>query len=280
MISVNGKTTLFAVLGDPIEHSASPLMHNTGFKALNLNHIYVPFHVKSNQLETAVKGLKALNVGGFNVTVPHKENILPLLDEVDPYAQAIGAVNTVVNLNGTLKGYNTDGEGLLLSLHHEIKQNPSQKNIVILGAGGSAKAIAHALAKHSVKTLTVVNRTLEKASELVKQLPCPSKMALTYTSSELHSTLKNAHWVIHTTSVGLWPKSDACVLNNFEWISPQHFCYDTVYKPQESLFLKQCAAKGAQTLNGLGMLAGQGVLAFELFTQQKINYSLFKDVLC
>ena len=158
-MNISGKTKICGLIGDPVEHTMSPVMHNAAFEKLGLDYAYLPFRVKPEELPQAVSGLKALNATGFNVTIPHKVAVIPLLDELDPLAEKIGAVNTVVNDNGVLKGYNTDASGFLQALL-ERRVEPAGKNIVLLGAGGAARAIAYILAERNVH-LTILNRREE-----------------------------------------------------------------------------------------------------------------------
>ena len=167
---ITGKTKVCALLGDPVEHTMSPAMHNAAFRELGLDYVYIPFRVRTEHLARAVDGLRALNTGGFNVTIPHKVVIMPMLDSLDPLAEKIGAVNTVVNNDGELKGYNTDAAGFLQSLL-ERDGEPVGKSVVVLGAGGAARAITYILAEKGAN-LTILNRQLELewAVELARRI--------------------------------------------------------------------------------------------------------------
>ncbi|MFP5113681.1 shikimate dehydrogenase [Bacillaceae bacterium C204] len=260
---------LFAVLGDPIGHSMSPVMHNDLFSFYNIDGVYLPFQVKDEDLYDAVKGLKALGVGGFNVTVPHKSKILPFLDGIDELAANIGAVNTVVNENGQLMGYNTDGPGFLKGLNPILPKIAGQK-VLIIGAGGAARAIYFTLAKENPDTLDIANRTVEKARELIKDCPY-SVSSRAYSFEEASESLGEYDLVVQTTVIGMSPKIDEqpFVLNNLR--KQAVFC-DIIYNPLETKFLKEAEQKGAIIQNGLDMFVYQGALAFEKWT------GIFPDV--
>ncbi|MBV7505897.1 shikimate dehydrogenase [Bacillus sp. sid0103] len=254
---------LFAVLGDPIGHSMSPIMLNDLFSFYNMDAVYLPFHVKDEYLHDAVKGLKAVGVGGFNVTVPHKSKIIPFLDGIDDLAAKIGAVNTVVNENGQLIGYNTDGPGFLKGLNAILPQIEGQK-VLIIGAGGAARAIYFTLAKEKPLKLDIANRTIENASGLIKE--CPYSVSSRACSFEKASaTIGEYDLVIQTTLIGMSPKinEQPISLNNIR--NHSVFC-DIIYNPLETQFLKEAQQKGAIIQNGLDMFVYQGALAFEKWT--------------
>jgi shikimate dehydrogenase len=260
---------LFAVLGDPIGHSMSPVMHNDLFSFYNMDAVYLSFQVKDEDLHDAVKGLKALGVGGFNVTVPHKSKIIPFLDGIDELAANIGAVNTVVNENGQLIGYNTDGPGFLKGLNPILPKIAGQK-VLIIGAGGAARAIYFTLAKENPDTLDIANRTVEKARELIKDCPY-SVSSRAYSFEEASGSLGEYDLVVQTTVIGMSPKIDEqpFVLNNLR--KQAVFC-DIIYNPLKTKFLKEAEQKGAIIQNGLDMFVYQGALAFEKWT------GIFPDV--
>ena len=280
MKSVSGATKVIAVIGDPISHSASPKMHNKMIQHTKLDSIYVPFHVKPENLKVAIKSISALNILGFNVTVPHKEKVLDYLDELDPLAQKIGAVNTIINKNNKLIGYNTDGEGFLLALNEELNFNFSDKNIVVIGAGGSAKSIIFSLSQQNIKTLTILNRTLSKAKDITEKLDNDTVTQCFELSSTLtencQKVLNQADLVINTTSIGMYPNVNMSPLPHYDWAHQNQYFYDIIYNPKETRFLIEAKKKHATILNGLSMLAGQGKLAFELFTGTTADYFLMK----
>jgi len=260
---------LFGVLGDPIGHSMSPIMHNELFSLYNIDAQYLPFQVKMEVLGDAVKGLKAIGAGGFNVTVPHKSRIIPFLDEVDELALNIGAVNTVVNQNGRLIGYNTDGPGFLQGLKAYLPSLAGKK-VLIIGAGGAAKAIYFTLAKEQPSTLDVTNRTLERAMELIEE--CPYKAVSKPLSLEDGAKeLGQYDVVIQTTLIGMSPEIEAQPLP-LDKLNSQALVCDIIYNPLETRFLQEARLRGARIQNGIDMFVYQGALAFEKWT------GIFPDV--
>lgn len=247
----------FAVIGHPIAHSLSPLMHRAGYQSLGLNAEYQKFEVMPEDLGDAIKGLKGLGFSGWNVTVPYKEKILPFLDELTVEAQRAGAVNTVKVSEGRLIGHNTDGTGFVRSIREWIDLEPGRK-IVILGAGGAAKGIAMALAPLGVQ-LHVLNRTSERAVDLVESIRGFGGKA------ELEEWgrgdwLSYADCVIQTTTIGL--KNEAYPFS-LQGISPKALVVDIIFNPWETPFLLSAKEQGCKTLNGAGMLLYQGVAAWE-----------------
>jgi len=260
---------LFAVLGNPIGHSMSPVMLNDLFSYYNIDAVYLPFQVEDADLHDAVKGLKALGVGGFNVTVPHKSNIIPFLDGIDELAANIGAVNTVVNENGQLIGYNTDGPGFLKGLNAFLPKIADQK-ILIIGAGGAARAIYFTLAKESPNVLNIANRTIERAEELIKDCPYSvSSSAISF--NEASQSMGEYDLVIQTTLIGMSPKIGVKPVELIN-IRKQTFFCDIIYNPLETQFLQEARLHGANIQNGLDMFVYQGALAYEKWT------GIFPDV--
>jgi shikimate dehydrogenase len=260
---------LFAVLGNPIGHSMSPVMLNDLFSYYNIDAVYLPFQVEDADLHDAVKGLKTLGVGGFNVTVPHKSNIIPFLDGIDELAANIGAVNTVVNENGQLIGYNTDGPGFLKGLNAFLPKIADQK-ILIIGAGGAARAIYFTLAKESPNVLNIANRTIERAEELIKDCPYSvSSSAISF--NEASQSIGEYDLVIQTTLIGMSPKIGVKPVELIN-IRKQTFFCDIIYNPLQTQFLQEARLHGANIQNGLDMFVYQGALAFEKWT------GIFPDV--
>lgn len=255
---------LYGVIGDPIGHSMSPDMHNDAFQSLSMDAHYHAFQIEKKDLEAAVLGMKAIGISGFNVTVPHKTAIMPLLDEVDPLAQAIGAVNTVVLDNGRFIGYNTDGEGFLAGLEVEYDGNVIDKRILLLGAGGSARAIYYTLSQKGAMHIDIGNRTLEKAEELKKRCPYPVKTSL-LTLDEAAEKLADYDIIIQTTSIGMSPNVEAMPIS-LDNLHPDAFVADIIYNPIETAFMKEAKVRGAKSQNGAKMLSFQGALAFEKWT--------------
>jgi shikimate dehydrogenase len=260
---------LFAVLGNPIGHSMSPLMHNDLFSYYQIDAHYLPFQVRAEDLEDAVKGLRAIGVGGFNVTVPHKSSIIPFLDEVDPLAKSIGAVNTVVNQGGKLIGYNTDGPGFLKGLtacYPSIKG----KKVLVIGAGGAARAIYFTLAKEKPLTLDIANRTPNNALSLIKECPY-SVVSHAYSLEEAGKQLVEYDLIVQTTSIGMSPNTSELPISVNE-IKKESMVCDIIYNPLETKFLQMAKQHGAQIQNGIEMFVYQGALAFEIWT------GIFPDV--
>ncbi len=275
---VSGKTTLCGIIGDPIEHTMSPPMHNAAFEQMGLDFWYVPFRVKREQLEQAVAGMRALNIRGLNVTIPHKVAIIPLLDELDPLAGRIGAINTVVNDNGVLRGYNTDATGFLQALL-EKGVEPRGKRVVLLGAGGAARAVSFVLAERGAH-LVILNRRLELdwaeglASRLTETFGKEVK-APELAEENLAQALEEADILVNATSVGMSPNVDETPVTS-NLLKPSLIVFDAVYNPVKTRLLREAGQTGAQTISGLEMLVWQGASAFELWTGVKAPVELMR----
>ncbi len=270
----NGHTHVVGVIGHPITHTVSPSMHHAAYDFLGLNYAFVPFDVAPNRLAEAVAGIRALSLVGVNVTVPYKESVIPYLDDLDPVARQIGAVNVICNVDGRLIGYNTDGDGFVASAKLCCDVDFSGKKVVIIGAGGAAKGIAFAMLAAGISELTILNRTRDRAEALVAQLTSGHVRAISLSEdlSGAYEALRRAHIVVQTTPVGM--RSDESPLVDFSWVIPGQVCVDIIYRPKETLFLKEAEEAGARILNGEGMLAGQGQLAFRLFTGQDVPFEI------
>jgi len=257
---------IYGVIGDPIEHSLSPQMHNAAFKKLGLNCIYLPFRVTQRDLKSAALGMRALNIRGFNVTTPHKTAIVKFLDELDKTAQEVGAVNTILNDEGRLIGYNTDGLGAVRALE-EQNEDPSDKRIVLIGAGGAATAIAFTLARRA-RSIFILNRTQHKAVKLAKDIKrklMKKVSAGSLTRDLLLETLRDADILINATSIGMYPKSKQTVATR-KILHSGMVVFDIVYDPVKTLLLSEAEAAGAKTIPGVGMLVHQGAEAFKIWT--------------
>jgi len=254
---------LYAVIGDPIGHSMSPAMHNDLFQHYHLDAHYHALQVKSEQLEDAVKGLKAIGVSGFNVTIPHKVNIMPLLDRIDSLALSIGAVNTVVNEDGQLVGYNTDGSGYLTGIKDEIS-SLEDKKVLIIGAGGAARAIYFSMADAGIKQIDLTNRTVNRALSLIHDCPY-AVQSEALELNEAEKQLLKYDIVIQTTSIGMSPERDYIPLSLHN-LKTNTFVSDIIYNPLETLFLQNAKEKGAFIQNGISMFVHQGALAFQKWT--------------
>ncbi len=271
MTAISGKTRVLGILGDPVSHSLSPLMQNHALALLGIDAVYVPFHVRPEQLGTAVAGLRALNLLGVNVTVPHKEAVCSHLDELDPAARLIGAVNTIVHRDGRLVGYNTDAPGFLRSLQEDLGLAPQGRSILLLGAGGACRAALVALAQAGAARIVVANRNSERAAQLVAQLG-QNFGGTTFAHCSLdvlalRQALAGVDLVVNTSAVGLKGES----FPGFPWaaVPANAALYDMVYGPGLTPWLSEGQARNLQVAGGLGMLAGQGEEAFFLWTGQR-----------
>ncbi|MCW4034113.1 MAG: shikimate dehydrogenase [Candidatus Bathyarchaeota archaeon] len=265
-MEVSGKTRVCAIIGDPVEHSLSPVMHNAAFGFLGLNLVYVAFTVTAKELQTAVLGAKSLGIRGLNVTMPHKNAIINHLDKLDKTAEAIGAVNTVLIEDGKLTGYNTDGVGAITALHENGVKTEETK-IVLLGAGGSAQAIAYHAAQEADE-LVILNRTTKNAQLLVDELrkSFDSKIKAGALSVDvLKKELKDADILVNATSVGMHPNVDQSPVPK-DLLHPDLCVMDIIYNPLETKLAKDAKSVGAKVVSGLDMLVYQGAVSFEIWT--------------
>lgn len=276
---ITGKTSLVGVIGWPMEHSLSPVMHNAAFAELGIDWAYLPLPVQPNHVEQALKGLAALNFVGNNVTVPHKQAVIRYIDELGDAAQITGAVNTVHIRDGKFFGYNTDPYGFLNSLK-EVGCRPQGMRVAVLGAGGAARAVVYALARAEVDTVIVFNRTAERAAFLVDDLadifPDSSLSFEALTKEALAAFGNKVDLVVNTTSVGMYPQVDTCPWPEEVPIPTNALFYDLVYNPLETVFLARARAAGATAIDGLGMLVHQGALAFEKWTAQQAPVKIMR----
>ncbi|MDD1503586.1 MULTISPECIES: shikimate dehydrogenase [unclassified Lysinibacillus] len=249
----------FAVMGDPIEHSKSPAMHNAWFGEMSIDATYIPVHVSSENLESAVAGLKALGASGWNITIPHKTAIIPYLDELDELAKKMGAVNTVVRTKeGTLKGYNTDGVGFVRSLEEAVGKSHKDKPVLLIGAGGAARGIAFAMQQQGYTNLTIANRTVANAQAIVDEMGVGHAISL----AEAEELLADFSILVQMTSAGL-ATGNFSMPFSLERLAKGAIVADIVYNPLMTPFLKAAAEKGATVVTGLGMFVHQGAIAFE-----------------
>jgi len=275
---VSGKTRLCGLIGDPVEHTMSPAMHNAAFREMGIDCLYLAFRVRPEDLGKAVAGMRALNIRGLNVTIPHKVDVIQFLDELDPIAEKIGAVNTIVNDNGILKGYNTDTSGFLQALL-ERGIEPQEKKVVILGAGGASRAVTFMLADRGAH-LVILNRLLELdwAEKLARQLSqtfAQEVTALELNRENLAGALGEAAILVNATSVGMSPNVEEIPVDA-DLLRPDLTVYDVIYNPIKTRLLREAETVGAQTVGGLDMLVWQGALAFEKWTGLKAPIALMK----
>ncbi|MDN7240411.1 shikimate dehydrogenase [Planococcus sp. N028] len=250
----------YAVIGDPIAHSLSPYMHETWFAENGVDASYIPIHVKPADLEKALSALKTLGVSGFNITLPHKEAILPFLDRLDETASIMSAVNTVVVDGNQSSGYNTDGDGFVESLF--TTPVDISKKVLIIGAGGAARGIAFALKRAGFGTVAIANRTLQRAKELADEVG-----GFPMTLAEAENDLGEFGIIIQTTSVGL--SENKALPMSLENIKAGSIAADIIYTPLETPFLKKAKEQKCITINGVGMFVYQGAIAFEKWTGVK-----------
>ncbi|HIW34962.1 MAG TPA: shikimate dehydrogenase [Candidatus Paenibacillus intestinavium] len=257
---------LYCVIGDPIKQSKSPLMLNRAFEECSIDATYGAFQVAPDQLPQFVQAVRELGILGMNVTIPHKLHVMELIDEIDADALNLGAVNTVVNRNGRLIGYNTDGIGYVRSLKEEAVANITNKKIVVVGAGGAARGIIYALLQENPSSIYVINRTVAKAKELVASLQSNVPL-LAAGQAELEQLCNDADIVINTTSVGMYPHPDETPIAG-HWMKFGAVASDLIYNPLKTQFLLEAEQHGCIAHGGLGMFIYQGAFAFEYWTGQ------------
>lgn len=263
--TIDSHTVLYGVIGDPIRHSKSPIMINRAFRESGINGVYTAFHITSETLPAFIEGVRAMGIRGVNVTIPHKLQVMDLIDEIHPGALEIGAVNTIVNDNGKLVGYNTDGIGYVRSLKEEAEPNLGGKRIVVIGAGGASRGIVHALLKEMPESVAISNRTVERAEELAASLGGEAAGLTAIPNEKLEMWCYDADIVINTTSVGMFPNVGQSPIRG-EWMKPGAVASDLIYNPLKTEFLIRAEARGCRIHGGLGMFIYQGAYAFEYWT--------------
>ena len=263
----SGQTKVCGVIGDPIEHSLSPVMHNAAFEALKIDYVFLAFKVQAADVEKAMGGVRALNIHGLNVTMPHKNAVIKYLDQLDPTAKTIGSANTILNKDGRLLGFNTDGVGALNALEqNDVKLKG--KNVVLLGAGGAAKAIAYTLAQEA-REVTILNRTKQTEIDLVKLLTQKrNNNVYAGLQDETPKYLEKANVLINATSVGMEPNANQTLVQP-EWLRPDLAVMDIVYNPIETKLARDAKAAGCKVVSGVEMLIYQGAASFEIWTACK-----------
>ena len=276
---ITGKTKITGVIGHPIEHSMSPPMHNNAYKQLNMDYVYVAFHVQPEDIEKLITSAKTLGICGLNVTIPHKTTIIPYLDEIDETAKKIGAVNTIQFKDNKAKGYNTDGIGAIKSIQEYTTLQ--DKNILILGAGGASKAISFSLINENINSLTIANRTKENAEQLIENIKKQTNFTKIqyHTINDVDEIIEDMDIIINTTPIGMYPHHEVKPPIKTDNINKNHIVMDIIYNPLETQLLKQSKENGAQTINGTSMLINQGLVSFEIFTGEKATYKSFEEAL-
>jgi shikimate dehydrogenase len=267
-------TTLVGLIGHPIRQTLSPFIHNVAFDIKKLDYLYLPFDVPAANLSSAVKGMVALGIKGFNVTIPHKVNIMQLLNNVSEEAAGVGAVNTVVNDMGRLSGHNTDVYGILESLE-EYKDDLTGKTVTVIGAGGSARAVIYTLIKYfRPESVNIVNRTLQKADSLMRYFSEKMKFdqinCYELFPENLNEVLQKSGLIVNATPVGMYPESDDSVIQPENFFNKDQIIFDLVYNPFKTKFLKIAAKKGARVVQGTKMLVHQASKSFHLWTGEKM----------
>ncbi len=279
---ITGTTQLLGVIGHPIAHSLSPVMHNAAIAALGADFAYLPFPIAPEHLQTALDGFAAIGLHGFSVTIPHKQAIMPMLTEIAEVAQAIGAVNTVCRTEQGWYGTNTDAAGFLAPLQ-QIDRDWSQTAAVILGNGGAARAVVAACAQLGCRSIQVVGRNPEKLQEFQQSWQHSSfaENLSVRNWSDLPQLLPEANLLVNTTPIGMHPHDQASPLTATEvqQISADTIAYDLIYTPRPTLFLQQAASQGAMILDGLEMLVQQGAVALELWLKQPVSADVMRHAL-
>ena len=265
----------FAVIGDPIDHSLSPNIHSAAFRELDLDSSYIAYRIPKGELAEGIEGLKKIKIDGFNITIPHKIEMMKYLDKIDESCSLIGAVNTVSNIDGVLKGYNTDMDGFLEPFKKkELKI--SDTKVLLIGAGGAARAIVAGFAKEKANSITIANRTLENANNLSEFAKKIGLDANAVKIEDVKDSAKNYDIIVNATSVGL--RNEPSVIS-LEGISEKTIVYDIVYMPMNTDFIKKAKEEKAIIIYGYEMLLGQAVRAFEIWHDIEAPYNAMKKAL-
>lgn len=280
---ITGTTVLTGLLGSPVAHSISPLMHNESFRALGLDYAYLCFDVGTENLKTVVDGLRTMGARGWNITMPDKNRMCELADRLSPAAEISGAVNTIVNEDGILTGYTTDGIGYVKSAEEAGVTLPG-KTMTLLGGGGAATAILVQAALDGMKEIRVFNikddfydRLLDIAAQLNKRTECKVTVHPLPDDEALRSSIETSDILTNGTGVGMAPNTDACIIPDASFLRPDLIVSDIIYNPRQTKLLKMAEETGCTFFNGLYMLLYQGAASFELWTGQKMPVDLIKE---
>jgi shikimate dehydrogenase len=276
-MDIKGSTNIVGLIGHPVEHSFSPPMHNAAFESLGMDYVYVAFDVNPNDLKSAIDGAQSLNIKGFNVTIPHKIEVMQYLDEIDEVAGLIGAVNTIDFKD--MKGYNTDGIGAVRAI--EEVTSIKNKNVVVAGAGGASRAISFYIAKYGADSLTILNRNVERARDLAKDVSDSNLIgnAESGSISEIGNCLNDADILIDTTPLGMHPNVDDAAVAQAGDMHEDLVVFDAVYNPNETVLLKEAIKAGAKPVYGIRMLLYQGAESFKIWTGQNPPVDVMGDAL-
>lgn len=276
-------TELIGLIGHPIKHSYSPFIQNFALEQMNLDYVYLPFDVPSENLKAAVNGVLALGLKGLNVTLPHKEKIIKYLDEVSEEASIIGAVNTIVNDHGKLMGYNTDAYGILETLL-PFKEKISGTKATVIGAGGSARAVIYTLLRYfKPEEINIINRTQQKADTLANDFALKMRYDSFHTFElfppDNVETLKNSSLIVNATTLGMYPDVEDTITDIDDSFNDEHIVFDLIYNPTKTKFLKTAEIQGANVVGGLKMLISQAAKSFELWTGVEMPVEIIFDSL-
>ena len=268
-------TDTYAVIGDPIDHSLSPNIHNAAFRQLGLDHTYIAYKIPAGELSAGIGALKEIKIAGFNVTIPHKIEMMKFLDEMDTTSKVIGAVNTVVNDDGKLKGYNTDMIGFLDPIK---KRNLTIKGsqVMLLGAGGAARAIMTAMVKEKASKITIVNRTMENANKLAEFAKKIGGNIEIVSLQEANKLISDHKFIINSTSIGMDNEPSHISTEN---MNENSIVYDIVYQPMNTDLIKKSKEKGATIIYGYEMLLSQAACSFEIWHKTEAPYDVMKKAL-
>ncbi len=284
---VNGTTVLAGLIGNPVAHTVSPVLQNSLFTAMGINGMYLPFRVPAGSIGEAVKGLKALGFTGFNVTIPYKYDIISLCDFISEEVKQLGAANTVKIVDGRLYAYNTDAGGFARAFEEQTGTGFEGKKVCVLGAGGTARALAVKIALKGARMVHIINRTETKAAELAANINCilagrgntgNIAFAAEAASEEALRQLRECDIILNTTSAGMYPDIDSCPLQSEFSFQSRQIIYDTIYNPVQTVLLKNARACGCKTVNGAGMLFYQGLRAFEIWTETTVPQDITNEL--
>lgn len=276
---ITGKTGVFGIMGDPVEHSLSPPMHNAAFLKLSLDNVYVPFHVKKNDLQSAISGAASMGIKGLNVTIPHKTEVIKYLDYIDPTAKLIGAVNTIKFDENGIKGYNTDGRGAVKAIEEFV--DIKNKKVIILGAGGAARAISFQMLLEGAGSILIANRTVEKAVKIREDITekLNADVKAVGLDSDLEEQLENADILVNATPIGMYPHVNQKPLVTADMMHEGLVVNDVIYNPLKTGLLKEAEKAGAKGVSGAKMLIYQGVESFRIWTGIEPPVKVFEEAL-
>ncbi|MCC8138411.1 MAG: shikimate dehydrogenase [Clostridiales bacterium] len=283
-MQITGHTRLACLIGSPVAHSISPMMHNEAFRLLDLDAVYLCFDTKDKELGTIIRALRDMNVLGFNITMPDKERVMEYLDALSPAARMIGAVNTVKNENGRLVGYNTDGEGYIRSLS-DVGYEITEGEMCLLGAGGAASSIAVQAALSGAPVLHILNRkngrsfpnAIRLAEQINAETACRADVIDLNDAKAVQDCVEKSSLLTNATSVGMVPGTDALPLPDPTCLHPDLTVSDIIYNPRQTRLLAEARARGCRTLNGLYMLLYQGAAAFHIWTGQDMPIEAIRE---